>query len=85
MLINGIGAIVFGLWLMSQGTGPGDSIMVVLGLPVLLVGVVLTIIGIIQLIKKAAREDDDSNSSWRTPLAERRHSVSSKYNNRGPQ
>lgn len=62
MLINGIGAIVFGLWLMSQGTGPGESIMIVLGLPVLLVGIVLTIIGLIRLMKKNTHEDDDPSS-----------------------
>lgn len=45
LLLEGIGAIVFGLWVMSHGTGPGESIMIVLGLPVVLFGVVLTIIG----------------------------------------
>ena len=57
--MNGIGAVVFGLWIMSQGTGPGESIMIVLGLPVFLVGVVLTIIGLIKFMKRATRDVDD--------------------------
>jgi len=52
LLLEGIGTIVFGLWVMSQGTGPGDSIMIVLGLPVVLFGVVLTIIGFAKSMKE---------------------------------
>jgi predicted Zn-ribbon and HTH transcriptional regulator len=53
LILEGLGAIVFGLWLTSQGTGPGDSIMIVLGLPVVLFGVVLTIIGFAKSIKES--------------------------------
>jgi hypothetical protein len=45
MLMEGIGAIVVAVWMIKQGMGPGESIMIVFGLPVLLFGVVLTIIG----------------------------------------
>ena len=34
LLLESIGTIVFGLWVMSRGTGAGDSIMLVLGLPI---------------------------------------------------
>jgi multisubunit Na+/H+ antiporter MnhC subunit len=54
MLIEGIAAIMIAVWIIQQGMGPGDSIMIVLGLPVLLFGVVLTIIGLAKSTKKAA-------------------------------
>ena len=51
-LLEGIGTIVFGLWVMSQGTGPGESIMIVLGLPVVLFGVVLSFFGFAKSMKE---------------------------------
>lgn len=52
LLSEGLGAIVFGLWVMSHGTGSGESIMFVLGLPVVLFGIVLTIIGFTKSLKE---------------------------------
>ena len=52
LLLEGIGVIVFGLWVMSQGTGPGESIMIVLGLPIVLFGIVLTGIGFAKSTKE---------------------------------
>lgn len=43
---------MFGLWLMSHGAGPGESIMIVLGLPVVLFGVMPTIIGFTKFPEK---------------------------------
>jgi len=53
-LLEGIGTIVFGLWLMSEGTEPGASIMILLGLPVVVFGVVQTIIGFGKWLKEEA-------------------------------
>ena len=52
LLSEGLGAIVFGLWVMSHGTGSGESIMFVLGLPVVLFGIVLTIIGFTKSLRE---------------------------------
>jgi hypothetical protein len=52
LLLEGIGTIVFGLWVISHGIGPGESIMIVLGLPVVLFGVGLTIIGFAKSMKE---------------------------------
>ena len=52
LLFEGIGTILFGLWVMSRGTGPGDSIMIVLGLPVVLSGLELTFIGFARPMKE---------------------------------
>ena len=43
---------MFGLWLVSHGAGPGESIMIVLGLPVVLFGVMPTIIGFTKFPEK---------------------------------
>lgn len=51
-LLEGIGTIVFGLWVISQGTEPGASIMIVLGLPVVLFGIVQTMIGFAKSMKE---------------------------------
>lgn len=56
LFLEGLGTIVFGLWVMSHGTGPGESIMIVLGLPVVLFGVVLTIIGFAKSLNKKATD-----------------------------
>jgi hypothetical protein len=56
LLLEGIGTIVFGLWIMSRGTGAGESIMIVLGLPVVLFGVMLTIIGFSKSMKEKTPE-----------------------------
>ena len=53
-LLEGIGTIVFGLWMMSQGTEPGASIMILLGLPVVLFGVAQTITGFGKWLKEEA-------------------------------
>ena len=53
-LLEGIGTIVFGLWVVSQGTEPGASIMILLGLPVVLFGVVQTVIGFGKWLKEEA-------------------------------
>ena len=52
LLLERLGTIVFGLWLTSHGTGPGESIMIVLGLPVVLFGVMLTFIGFTKFLKE---------------------------------
>ena len=52
LLLEGLGTIVFGLWIMSHGTGHGESIMFVFGLPVALFGIVLTIIGFTKSLKE---------------------------------
>lgn len=54
LLLEGIGTIVFGLWIMSQGTEPGASIMIILGLPVVLFGVVVTIAGFARSLRETA-------------------------------
>lgn len=50
-LIEGIGAILIAAWLIRQGMEPGASIMLILGLPVLLAGVVMTIVGFFKMIR----------------------------------
>lgn len=57
-LFEGIAAILFGLSLISQGTEPGGSILIVLALPVVLYGIVQTIVG----IARALRENEPDNS-----------------------
>ena len=52
LLLERLGTIVFGLWLTSHGTGPGESIMIVLGLPVVLFGVMPTVIGFTKFPEK---------------------------------
>ena len=52
LLLEGLGTIVFGLWLMSHGTGPVESIMIALGLAVVLSGVMLIIIGFTKFRKE---------------------------------
>ena len=60
LLLEGIGTIVFGLWVMSHGTGPGESIMIVLGLPIVLFGIVLTFIGFAKAMKEKTPDVSDS-------------------------
>lgn len=69
VILEGLGTIVFGLWVMSQGTGAGDSIMIVIGLPVVLFGVALTIIGFARSMKEST--DDVSEMSVATPPEKR--------------
>lgn len=52
LLLEGIGTIVFGLWVVSQGTEPGASIMILIGLPIVLFGIVLTFIGFARAMKE---------------------------------
>lgn len=52
LLLEGIGTIVFGLWVMSQGTEAGASILIIIGLPIVLFGVVLTFIGFARAMKE---------------------------------
>ena len=52
LLLEGIGTIVFGLWVVSQGTEPGASIMIIIGLPIVLFGIVLTFIGFARAMKE---------------------------------
>jgi hypothetical protein len=54
LLLEGLATIAFGLWVMSQGTEPGASILIILGLPVLLFGIVQTFIGFARLLKEKA-------------------------------
>jgi hypothetical protein len=69
MILEGLATVMFGLWVMSQSTGPGDSIVIVLGLPVVVVGVVLTIIGLARSMKESA--DDVSDVSVAAPPEKR--------------
>jgi hypothetical protein len=57
VLMAGVGVTVVAFYIMSLGTNDpaGGGIMVIMGLPFLLLGVVLMIIGIAKLIKKRAR------------------------------
>lgn len=52
LLLEGIGTIVFGLWVMSQGTEAGASILIIIGLPIVLFGIVLTFIGFARAMKE---------------------------------
>ena len=52
LLLEGLETIVFGLRLMSHGTGPVESIMIALGLAVVLSGVMLIIIGFTKFRKE---------------------------------
>jgi len=61
LLLEGIGTIVFGLWVVSQGTEPGASILIIIGLPIVLFGVVLTFIGFARAMKE---ETPDGSEPW---------------------
>jgi len=57
VLMAGVGVTVVTFYIMSLGTNDpaGGGIMVIMGLPFLLLGVVLMIVGIAKLIKMRAR------------------------------
>ena len=60
LLLEGIGTIVFGLWVVSQGTEPGASIMIIIGLPIVLFGIVLTFIGFARALKEKTPDGFES-------------------------
>ena len=57
LLLEGIVIVFFGLGLISQGTEPGASILIIIALPVLLFGIVLTIVGIARALKETRPDD----------------------------
>jgi len=90
LFLEGFATIAFGLWLMSQGTEPGASIMIILGLPVLLFGIAQTIIGFARLLKEKAPDalepglEQSAKKRDRSPTIEQSSSFASSVDRESP-
>lgn len=90
LFLEGLATIAFGLWVMSHGTEPGASIMIIIGLPVLLFGIARTIIGFARVLQEKAPDalarglEQSAKKRDRSPASEQSSSFASSVDRESP-